>query len=143
MDANASRFDAKNETMAGFGQVKFNFTPRLSLSLGGRYTHDNNSQGLDFITIDPLPIAGHRPNFVGSSAAPAINYGKVSGDNFSYRIAPQYQISDTMMLYASYSTGYKPAGIAFVGNKYAPYRDETVKAWEAGIKSEWFGRRLR
>ena len=76
-------------------------------------------------------------------AAPAVDFGRVKGDNFSYRIAPQWQVSDNVMLYASYSTGYKPAGIAFVGNKYAPYRDETVKAWEAGIKSEWFGRRLR
>lgn len=143
VDANASLFDARNETMAAFGQIKFNFTPRLSLTLGGRYTHDNNSQRLDFVTVDPVRVAGYTPNFVGSSAAPAINYGKVSGDNFSYRIAPQYQIADNVMLYASYSTGYKPAGIAFVGNKYAPYRDETVKAWEAGIKSEWFGRRLR
>lgn len=143
VDANASLFDAQNETMAAFGQIKFNFTPRLSLTLGGRYTHDNNSQRLDFVTVDPVPVAGYTPVFVGSSAAPSINYGKVSGDNFSYRIAPQYQITDNVMLYASYSTGYKPAGIAFVGNKYAPYRDETVKAWEAGIKSEWFDRRLR
>lgn len=143
VDANASLFDARNETMAAFGQIKFNFTPQLSLTLGGRYTHDNNSQRLDFVTVDPVRVAGYTPTFVGSSAAPAINYGKVSGDNFSYRIAPQYQITNNVMLYASYSTGYKPAGIAFVGNKYAPYRDETVKAWEAGIKSEWFDRRLR
>lgn len=143
IDANTSLFNAENETVAAFGQLKFNFTPRLSLTLGGRYTHDNNAQSLDFITVDPLPIAGYVPTFVGSSAAPAIDYGRVKGDNFSYRIAPQFQVTDNVMLYASYSTGYKPAGIAFVGNKYAPYRDETVKAWEAGIKSEWFGRRLR
>lgn len=143
VDANASLFDAQNETMAAFGQVKFNVTPRLSLTLGGRYTHDNVSQSLGFVNVDPVPVAGYTPSFVGSSAAPAIDYGKVSGNNFSYRIAPQFQVTDNVMLYASYSTGYKPAGIAFVGNKYAPYRDETVKAWEAGIKSEWFGRRLR
>jgi iron complex outermembrane receptor protein len=143
VNANASRFDAQNETMAAFGQLKFNVSDRLSLTLGGRYTHDNNSQSLNFITVDPVPIAGYTPIFTGSSAAPAIDYGKVSGNNFSYRIAPQFQMTNNVMLYASYSTGYKPAGIAFVGNKYAPYRDETVKAWEAGIKSEWFGRRLR
>jgi iron complex outermembrane receptor protein len=143
IDANASLFDANNETIAAFGQLKFNFTPALSLTLGGRYTHDNNSQSLDFITVNAQAIAGYTPTFVGSSAAPAIDFGRVKGDNFSYRIAPQWQVRDNVMLYASYSTGYKPAGIAFVGNKYAPYKDETVKAWEAGIKSEWFGRRLR
>jgi len=143
VDANASRFDATNETMAAFGQIRFNFTPQLSLTLGGRYTHDNNSQSLDFVTVDPVPVAGYTPNFVGSSTPPVLRYGKVTGDNFSYRIAPQYQVTGNLMFYASSSTGYKPAGIAFVGNKYAPYHDETVKAWEAGIKSEWFGRRLR
>ncbi|WP_176593448.1 TonB-dependent receptor [Sphingobium sp. EM0848] len=143
VDANASLFNARNETMAAFGQLKFNITPRLSLTLGGRYTHDDNSQRLGFITVDPLPIAGYVPTFMGSSAPPAVDHGRVKGDNFSYRIAPQFQLSDNVMLYASYSTGYKPAGIAFVGNKYAPYKDETVKAWEAGIKSEWFNRRLR
>lgn len=142
-DGNTSLFEARNQTIAGFGQVKFNFTPQLSLTLGGRYTSDNNSQSLDFVTIDPLPVTGYNPNFVGSSAAPALSYGKVKGDNFSYRIAPQFQITPDVLLYATYSTGYKPAGVAFVGNKYAPYRDETVKSWEAGIKSEWFNRRLR
>lgn len=142
-DGNASLFDSVNETMAAFGQLKFNFTPRLGLTLGGRYTHDNNSQSIDYVTIDPLPIAGYTPNFVASSAAPAYDFGRVKGDNFSFRIAPTWQAADNVMLYATYSTGYKPAGIAFVGNKYAPYEDETVKAWEAGIKSEWFGRRLR
>ncbi|EIZ77594.1 TonB-dependent receptor [Novosphingobium sp. Rr 2-17] len=142
-DGNASLFDSVNETMAAFGQVKFNVTPRFSVSLGGRYTHDNNSQSIDYIYIDPEPIAGYTPKFVASSAAPAYRSGRVKGNNFSYRIAPQYQLADNVMVYASYSTGYKPAGIAFVSNKYAPYKEETVKAWEAGIKSEWFGRRLR
>jgi iron complex outermembrane receptor protein len=142
-DGNTSLFDSVNETVAAFGQLKFNITPRLSLTLGGRFTHDNNSQSIDYVTIDPLTIAGYSPNFVASSAAPAFNFGRVKGNNFSFRIAPTYQLADNVMLYATYSTGYKPAGIAFVGNKYAPYEDETVRAWEAGIKSEWFGRRLR
>jgi len=143
VNANASLFDTVNETAAAFGQLKFNLAPRLSLTLGGRYTKDWNAQRLTFITIDPLPIAGYRPAFVGSSAAPAYPYGKVTGDNFSYRVSPEWQITDNAMLYATYSTGYKPAGIAFVGNKYNPYRAETVKAFELGIKSEWFDRRLR
>ncbi len=143
VDGNASLFRATNETAAGFGQIKFNFTPQLSLALGGRYTHDRNRQSLDFIYVDPLPITGYRPNFIGSSPPPAISRGTLTSDNFSYRIAPQYQATRNLMVYASYSTGYKPGGIAFVGNKYAPYRKETVKAWEVGLKSEWFNRRLR
>ncbi len=142
-DANTSLFDSTNETAAAFGQVTLNFTDRFNLALGGRYTHDWNSQSLDFIWLDPEPITGYNPTFVGTSPAPVYPDGKVTGGNFSYRIAPTFHVSDDVMLYATYSTGYKPAGIAFVGNDYSPYRKETVKAWEAGIKSEWWDRRLR
>lgn len=143
VDGNASLFDSVNETAAAFGQLKFNLTPRLSLTLGGRYTKDWNSQRLSFITIDPVRVAGYTPNFVGTSAPPAFPYGKVTGDNFSYRISPEFRFTDNAMVYFTYSTGYKPAGVAFVGNKYNPYRAETVEAFELGIKSEWFNRRLR
>ncbi|MDE8652024.1 TonB-dependent receptor [Novosphingobium sp. H3SJ31-1] len=140
---NASRFDAVNETMAAFGQVQFNLSERFRVSLGGRYTHDNNSQGLDYVYLDPRPITGFSPVFIATSAPPVYRFGRAKGNNFSFRVAPEFQIADHAMLYASYSTGYKPKGIAFVGNKYAPYEDETVKAWEIGLKSEWFDRRLR
>ncbi|WP_235890285.1 TonB-dependent receptor [Sandaracinobacter neustonicus] len=140
---NTSRFHSVNESAAIFGQVQYNFTDSLRLAVGGRYTHDNNSQGLDYVYLDPEPIIGFTPVFVGTSAPPVYRFGRVKGNNVSIRVSPEYQIADNAMVYASFSTGYKPAGIAFVGNKYAPYEDETVKAWEVGLKSEWFGRRLR
>lgn len=140
---NTSLFRAVNETMAAFGQVQFNPTDRLRLSIGGRYSHDNNSQGLDYVNTDPMTVAGFSPSFVATSAPPVYSFGRLTGDNFSLRISPQWQVSRDVMVYGTFTTGYKPAGIAFVGNKYAPYRDETVKAWEFGLKSEWFDRRLR
>ncbi|MPT48774.1 MAG: TonB-dependent receptor [Sphingobium sp.] len=140
---NASQFDAVNESIAAFGQIQFKLNDQFSVSVGGRYTHDNNSQGLTYIYVDPKPITGFTPTFIATAAPPVYRSGRVKGNNFSYRIAPEYQITPNAMLYASFSTGYKPAGIAFVGNKYAPYEDETVEAWEIGLKSEWFGRRLR
>ncbi|WP_164105912.1 TonB-dependent receptor domain-containing protein, partial [Serratia marcescens] len=42
-----------------------------------------------------------------------------------------------------YATGYKPGGVAFVGNRYDPYNPESVKSWEIGLKSELFDRRVR
>ncbi len=140
---NASLFNSVNETIAAFGQVQLNLSSRFRIALGGRYTHDNNSQSLDYIYIDPKPITGFTPNFVATSAPPVYPSGRVKGDNFSFRISPEFQITPDAMVYGTYTTGYKPAGIAFVGNKYDPYLPETVKAWEFGLKSEWFGRRLR
>ncbi|WP_395335430.1 TonB-dependent receptor [Novosphingobium sp. BL-8H] len=142
-DANASLFTANNETAAMFGQLKFNISPRLSVTFGGRQTWDWNDQRLDFIYVDPRKYLDYTPLFFGTSASPIYSYGKVNGSNFSYRIAPEWHFADNAMVYASYSTGYKPGGVAFVGNKYDPYRKETVKAWEAGVKTEWFDHRLR
>lgn len=142
-DGNSSLFNAINETIAAFGQIQVRFSDRFKVMLGARYTRDNNFQSLDYINIDPLPITGFTPNFVGATTPPVFRSGRVKGNNFSVRVSPEFQITDNAMVYATYTTGYKPAGIAFVGNRYAPYEDETVEAWEVGLKSEWFGRRLR
>lgn len=140
---NTSLFNSVNETEAVFGQLQLNLDRRFRVALGGRYTHDNNSQSLSYIDVDPIAVAGFTPTFVATSAPPVYPFGRVKGDNFSFRVAPEFQITPDIMVYGSYTTGYKPAGIAFVGNKYDPYLSETVKAWEIGLKSEWFGRRLR
>lgn len=143
VNGNTALFDATNITTAAYGQVKFNLTPRFSLALGGRYTSDNNSQSLSFFNTPSLPITGVNATFIATSAPPVYPSGRVRGDDVSYRISPQYKISDTVMIYGTYSTGYKPGGIAFVGNKFNPYKAETVEAYELGIKSELLERRLR
>lgn len=143
VDANASLFRATSRSIAAFGQMKLNLSPAFTVSAGARYTSDRNGQRLDFITIDPKPIAGYTPTFVGSNPPPAIPSGVARGDNVSIRLSPEYRFGRNAMAYATFATGYKPAGIAFVGNTYAPYRAETVRAYEAGIKTEWFDRRLR
>jgi iron complex outermembrane receptor protein len=50
------------------------------------------------------------------------------------------------MAYVSYSTGNKSGGFsttATTQSQLDPYKPEKAKAWEAGIRSEWFDRRLR
>lgn len=142
---NTVLFDAHNETAAVFGQTKFTFTPKLTLTLGGRYNYDWNSQTISFFNTDPMALTGYSPKFIATSNAPteAFRTGAMNGGRFTYRIAPQYLLNRDVMIYASYSTGYKPGGIAFVGNKYDPYNPETVKSWEIGVKSEFLDRRVR
>jgi iron complex outermembrane receptor protein len=142
-NGNASLFDARNVTTAAFGQLKFNLTPQASIGVGARYTRDRNSQSLSYIEVPSEPITGVKNTFAPTSAPPLYPDGTVSGNNFSYRLSPQYKLSKDVMVYASYTTGYKPGGVAFVGNKYNPYREETVKSFELGIKSELLGRTLR
>ncbi len=144
---NTVRFNSYNETAAVFGQTKFTFTPQLSLTLGGRYNYDWNGQTIGYFDTDPVALTGYRPSFTAAatSIAPTADFrtGRKNAGHFTYRIAPQFTISPDVMLYATYSTGYKPGGIAYVGNKYDPYNAETVKSWEVGVKSEFLNRRVR
>lgn len=144
---NTVRFKSYNETAAIFGQTKFTVSPQLSLTLGGRYNYDWNGQTIGYFNTDPVALTGYSPSFIAAatSIAPTADFrsGTKNAGHFTYRIAPQFTITPDVMLYATYSTGYKPGGIAFVGNKYDPYNPETVKSWEAGIKSEFFNHRVR
>ncbi|MEI6486490.1 MAG: TonB-dependent receptor [Sphingomonadales bacterium] len=142
---NSVQFDAHNETAAVFGQVKYTMSPQFSVTLGGRYNYDWNSQTIGYLNIDPVPVTGYNPAFVATSNAPTADFrsGQKTGGRFTYRIAPQFIISPDVMLYATYSTGYKPGGVAFVGNKYDPYNAESVTSWEAGVKSEFLDHKVR
>ncbi|HUO21390.1 MAG TPA: TonB-dependent receptor [Caulobacteraceae bacterium] len=140
---NEAYFQARNTSAAMFGQLKFNLTDKFNIAFGARYSYDDNTQAISYPTVASAPITGTVDTFVATSAQPAYPRGGVSATNFSYRISPQYRIDNNIMVYASYSTGYKPPGVAFVSNKYDPYRAETVDALEVGEKSELFDHRLR
>lgn len=140
---NTSLFNSRNESLAAFGQLKFNISHHFDIAISGRYTHDTNSQGLSFINTDVMGVTGYNPRLIPVNAGPVYPWGQISGQNFSGRISPEYHFNPNVMAYFTFSTGYKPSGIAFVGNKYDPYHKETVKSYEAGVKSEWMHHTLR
>ncbi|WP_244150593.1 TonB-dependent receptor [Acetobacter malorum] len=140
---NTSLFQSRNESLAAFGQLKFNISRHFDIAISGRYTHDKNSQGLSFINTDAQAVTGYNPTFTATHNAPVYPWGQMTGQNFSGRISPEYHFNPNVMAYFTFSTGYKPAGIAFVGNNYDPYHKETVKSYEAGMKSEWMHHKLR
>lgn len=127
-----SRTEVKNENVALFGEVNYAFMQDWILTLGGRYTRDD----LEFSTIaigtDNLIFPAE-----GSVAA------DTSEDDFSPKIAVQWDINNNAMTYLSYVSGYKgPAfdtGIVAGGSFVAP---ETSDAWELGLKSTWLDNRL-
>lgn len=136
-NTNEDLFNTTNTSKAIFGQTKFNFTNEFNLSLGARYTHDDNGQSYGFVAV-PTPFAT-----VPLFAAPDQSAGAVSHNNVSYSVKPTYAFTPNLMAYLSYATGYKGPGVAFVSSIYDPYKAETVKSYEVGVKSEWFDQRLR
>ncbi len=69
----------------------------------------------------------------------------LKSEKLTPRITAQYQLTSDMLIYASFSEGFKPGGyntneiIDFTDQLYLP---ERVKAYEAGVKSVWLDKRL-
>jgi iron complex outermembrane recepter protein len=73
---------------------------------------------------------------------------KKSFKRFNPRVGINWQANQDVLLYATYTTGYKAGNLE--GDRATDpipastfLAPETVKTFEAGIKAEWFGRTLR
>ncbi|WP_262695666.1 TonB-dependent receptor [Kordiimonas aquimaris] len=122
--------DITSESYAFFYQATYEVNDRLALTGGIRYTNDTKdgvNRGFQFA----FPYEGD------------VN---ADFDRVTYRVAADYDVSDDVLLYASFSTGYKSGGInqvsipALTNPVFAP---ETVEALEVGLKSQLLDRRLQ
>ncbi len=119
-----------SESYAFFTQGTYDINERLAFTGGVRYTNDTKdgiNSGFQFA----FPYSGD------------VN---AEFDKFTYRLALDYNVSDDVLLFGSFSTGYKSGGInqvaipALTNPVFAP---ETVKALEVGLKSRLADGRLQ
>lgn len=125
----------EGSSLAGFFQGNIHLSDNFTLTLGGRYTQDEKEYSLLSQT------------FVGGNMASEF-LADFDDDwsNFSPRVATEYRIDDNIMLYASVSEGYKGGGYNSRGTlpeNIGPYDEETVLAYEVGLKSDLMGGSLR
>lgn len=144
--------DQDQENRSAFAAATLNFTPSLRLNLGARYSsiHKSNHRtsivglGNDFGEIpgELLPAAASTlfTSKVGFAAGDYLLPSRTD-DKFMPSASLQYNVTRDIMLYASYATGFKAGGWA-IGNSRDMFGPETVKAYEAGIKAQWFDQRL-
>ncbi|MGI9237327.1 MAG: TonB-dependent receptor domain-containing protein, partial [Woeseiaceae bacterium] len=69
--------------------------------------------------------------------------GDDSWSQFSPKIGASYQVNDDMMVYGFYSQGYRDGGFEGVSANFRAFDEETLNAYEVGIKSDWADGRLR
>lgn len=125
--------EARTESIAAYMQAEFKITPQLELQLGGRITHDKKTGSLE-----------SGGTFTGSRTDGVITGTRTYPWEFkktkpTYSVGLNYKPTNDILVYGKYSTGFLSGG-AVGPLAFAP---ETVGAWEAGIKSDWFDRRLR
>lgn len=119
-----STFDLEQDTdsIAAFGQLTWRITDRLRTTVGLRYTSDEKDLDFSRVTTGQLPFPTYQQSDDrdDSDVTPSINV--------------QYDLGENAMVYASFSQGFKSGGFDF--ESATPFEEETVDAWEAGIKSQ-------
>ncbi|SET21345.1 TonB-dependent receptor [Thalassotalea agarivorans] len=130
---------------AVYAQGSYNFTEQLSVTLGARYTNEekeaNVNNGLLFETV--YPYSGWIPGYVrpgdGGPLTPEVLNDSEDWSRFTPRVGVEYQATDDMMFYASYSQGFKSGTFNPRASTAEPAADpEIVDSFEIGVKSEWF-----
>lgn len=133
----------KFRSQAGFAQATFEIVPKLKLIGGIRYTNDTVSYNyVRTVSANSVNDATLRPGIQGPFAfAESTNADGVSG-----RAGLQFQANDDLLLYGTYSRGYKgPALNVFFSITAAntgPIAPETSNAYELGFKAKLFDRKL-
>ncbi|WJG08038.1 TonB-dependent receptor [Aliiglaciecola sp. LCG003] len=143
-----------SESVAIYAQSSFDITDKLSMTVGARYTDEEKqatvNNGLVFDNVYPSsgwipgyvrPDGNLVPQVLGSDSdgdgvldAPAVE----SWSRFTPRLGLEYQVSSDMMLFASYSQGFKSGTFnprATAQEKGA--RPEIVDSYEIGVKADW------
>ncbi|TDG14848.1 TonB-dependent receptor [Seongchinamella unica] len=133
----------ENTSYAVFASVDWQLTDRLQLNLGGRFTEEERK-----LTAHTTSFLLHLPDdsiVTLVPMGPPQNY-KDDWSEFSPRIALTYDVSDDMMLFGSFASGFKSGGFFARTqnvNDINSFDPEYVDTYELGMKSEWLQNRLR
>ena len=166
----------ETENYATFGQVDFKPTEWLGLTAGGRYTHESKQfeagqqdlNGLLYKAFNCVDAQGNITPGTQASFAPvgvtcqqALQYPNPSNplqvypggvnhltfNNFSPKLGVQVHPDENVMLYVSWSKGYKTGG--WTTRYTAPqltvssFKPEKAETWEIGAKSTFLDHRLQ
>ncbi|RED17165.1 TonB-dependent receptor [Parasphingopyxis lamellibrachiae] len=184
--ANGTRYEQTSENFAFFTHNIIHITDRLDLTLGARYTNENKDFSANFNNTNAIcpvqrnlqspllagPLAGLAGALISLScqgnSSTELNALNISDDRseeeFTGTAVLSYRPTDDLLLYASYSRGYKAGGFnldrsALTGAFYSPadttgqsnisvvvgpavlnnpanlqFDEETVDAFEIGAK---------
>jgi len=148
------------KTWAAFADFTYDFTPKLALSLGGRFTDDKRTADI----LRQTDILGGQPLLGGSNgfgtgvviATTSDFHGNRTDKAFTPRASVSFKPNANNNFYLSYSRGFKGGGFDPRGQSsqaptqnyqdvfnFMTFKPETVDSYEAGWKASLFDRRLQ
>ena len=116
------------ESYSAFTDHTYSVTDRLRLQAGIRFNHDKKSAATNVL-------------FDGVDVCPAPPASK-SWNSWTPRVGVQYDVTDSSMLYAQYSKGFKAGGFA-ASSCMDEFDPEKISGVEVGLKAKFFDNRVR
>jgi outer membrane receptor protein involved in Fe transport len=129
-----------------FGEVSWDITPQLTLTGGGRvFKYKNSLEGFFGYSAGYSSGTGvggcFGPPVVKGS--PCTNLDKTtSGTDFIHRLNATFKPNDDVLLYGTWSRGFRPGGINRRGT-LAPYAPDFIDNYELGFKTNFANNRVR
>ncbi|MBP7334243.1 TonB-dependent receptor [Niveispirillum sp.] len=132
-------FNQSGDSYAVFGQANYDIVDALTLTVGGRYSHETRD----------ATIAQTAPAGVGYAIInPALNRSSSESD-FSPLVSLNYKLDRNLSVYATYAEGVKSggfnaepyAGTATTVGQTLAFEPEHATSYEVGLKSMFWQRR--
>jgi len=121
-------YSTQTRSEAGYVQASYQFTDKLKLTGGFRYTNDYKEEsGYDGDISAGIKYGG--PNTTSESSSQP-----------TYHLALDYDLTKVNMLYAKFDTGYKAGGFNLGIGTYKP---ENITAYEIGSKNRFLDNSLQ
>ncbi len=129
--------EVHSNSYAAYGQITWNATDALHLTVGGRWTRDHKEGVLHFsrnVNYDTNP-----------AAAIAAGYQPLdrTWTRFNPTVTVAYDISPTIHPYARFSTGYRAGGASSRTANYQAFGPEDIRSYEIGVKTDLFDHHAR
>ena len=149
-------FQQNAKSYAAFGQLDWEIVKGLILTAGGRYLEDQKKV-CGGAGLGPISARTYRVSYGDCSAkrraAPGFSNviggslatGRATWNKFTPKVGLSYAPNDDILLYGSYSEGFRSGGFNGRGTNIqtlGPYNPESVKNFELGLKTELLDKRL-
>lgn len=143
----------RTESYAAYAQFEYQLTDTLGLIAGGRYTHDDKN-------IDIVEKFGGTPGFADIGGDVVFTTDTLRGqliparpgrpvktdlgfNKFTPKVGIEYKPSRDLLVYASYTQGFKSGGWSArvtSAEEFFDFDPETINSYEIGVKSQILNR---
>jgi len=140
------------KSIAAFTHLNFALTDTLSFTAGARYTEERKRFEGGQADMNELLIKAGVPAVLfpdpnDLTRLYAVGQQRQKFHNFSPRLGVEFKPVRDLMLYGSYSRGYKSGGwtsrVTFPVSVAPTFGPEQAETYEVGIKSQFFNRHLQ